>query len=85
MQLVSMRHLPHGHPWPTLRPTSWSPVIESGGDQLRLGPAISGADVLRRHAYAASATWLVNAPSGVPASRSVPDWQVAYAYDRWQP
>jgi hypothetical protein len=73
-------------PLPTLAPTSWEPLIETGGDQLRIGGAISGVDVLGYHAYAASATWLVDRPAiAAPVTRARPDWEVAYAYDRWQP
>jgi dipeptidyl aminopeptidase/acylaminoacyl peptidase len=72
-------------PFPTLPPTFWTPVFEPGSDQWRLGAAISGADVLARHAYAASATWLLDAPAGADASHSIPDWQISYAYDRWRP
>lgn len=72
-------------PWPTLPPTFWTPIFDPASDQWRLGAAVSGADVLARHAYAASATWLIDAPTGAAASHSVPDWQISYAYDRWRP
>lgn len=72
-------------PWPTLAPTAWTPVVESRADQLRLGAATGGADVLGYHAYAAAATWLVDRPGDAPAVAATPDWDVAYAYDRWQP
>jgi hypothetical protein len=72
-------------PFPTLPPTFWTPLVEPGSDQWRLGAAVSGADVLARHAYAASATWLLDAPTGADASHSIPDWQISYAYDRWRP
>jgi hypothetical protein len=70
-------------PWSTLRPTSWTPVIETPGDHRRIGAAIAGHDVLRYHAYAAAATWPTHALH--PLSRAVPDWEFAYTYDRWQP
>jgi hypothetical protein len=74
------------NPLPTLAPTSWEPLIETGNDQLRIGGATRGVDVLGYHAYAASATWLVDRPAtALPMTRVRPDWEVAYAYDRWQP
>jgi len=73
-------------PWPTLKPTSWSPIIESDADQIRAGAGIAGYDVLQYHAYAVSATWLLSGPSDTirpPAAR--PDWQMYYVYNRWRP
>src|SRR5262249_23559198 len=32
-------------PWPSLKPTSWSPVWLSDADQMRVGVATSGRDV----------------------------------------
>ncbi len=73
-------------PFPTLRPTSWTPIVESHADQLRAGASVSGYDVLGYHAYAASATWLVSSSADAPRpSAAAPDWQVAYLYGRWQP
>ena len=73
-------------PFPTLRPTSWSPVIESDTDQVRLGAAIAGYDVLGYHFYAAAATWLTSGPDDAPKpSASTPDWSLYYAYGRWRP
>jgi hypothetical protein len=73
-------------PLDTLRPTSWTPIVETGGDQLRLGAGLGGVDVLGYHAYAATATWLVSSPAGAPTPRAAePDWQVSYLYDRWRP
>jgi Tol biopolymer transport system component len=63
-------------PWRTLAPRFWIPTIESDADELVLGAATSSADALGRHAYAAGAGW---------STRGRPDWQVAYAYDRWWP
>jgi hypothetical protein len=54
----------------------WTPIAESDADELVLGAATGSADALGRHAYGASAGW---------SSRARPDWQVAYAYDRWRP
>jgi Tol biopolymer transport system component len=72
-------------PWPTLPPTSWFPLVETA-DNVRAGFAVNGVDVLGRHAYSASATWLVAAPVDViKPAQGVPDWDLGYAYDRWQP
>ena len=73
-------------PWPTLWPTSWSPVVVWDSTQVRAGAAAGGRDVLGYHAYAASATWLLSGPANAltPPS-SLPDWSVSYAYDRWRP
>lgn len=72
-------------PWSTLLPTSWTPVIETG-DGVRAGFNITGNDVLARHVYSATATWLLDAPAGAwtPAPAR-PDWRLSYAYDRWRP
>jgi hypothetical protein len=73
-------------PLGTLRPTSWWPVITTGGDQLRVGATIFGSDVLGYHLYQAAATWLVASPAGSqPPAAQVPDWQVSYTYARWRP
>jgi len=73
-------------PFSTLKPTSWSPVIETGNDQLRVGLATGGVDVLGYHGYAASATWLVASPDDAPTPNvAEPDWEGFYAYDRWRP
>jgi hypothetical protein len=73
-------------PLETLKPTSWFPLAESDGNQVRLGASVGGVDVLGYHTWQASATWLVSAPSGSakPGAAS-PDWQVYYTYDRWRP
>jgi hypothetical protein len=73
-------------PLSTLKPTSWFPVVEADGDQIRAGGSVAGVDVLGYHAYAASATWLLRAPEDVATPHAAsPDWQVYYAYDRWLP
>jgi hypothetical protein len=73
-------------PWSTLRPTSWTPLIEGGSGQIRAGLALSGSDVLGRHSYSGSATWLANLPEGATApNRAEPDWQAFYGYSRWRP
>ena len=74
------------NPLDTLKPTSWTPILESGSDQLRVGAGISGYDLLGYHAYTATATWLVSSPAGTPTpSAAQPDWQLSYAYNRWRP
>ena len=73
-------------PLQTLKPTSWEPVVESDSDQLRIGLATGGFDVLGYHAYAAAATWLAASPEDAPRPNlASPDWQGYYAYDRWRP
>jgi hypothetical protein len=73
-------------PLPTLKPTSWMPVVETGNDQVRVGAGVSGSDVLGYHTYSATATWLVSSPEGVPTpGAAAPDWQIYYLYGRWQP
>lgn len=80
--VVSTAYSPLG----TLLPTSWWPVITTGGDQLRAGAATFGSDVLGYHLYQATATWLIASPTGSqPPNAPVPDWQVSYTYDRWRP
>jgi hypothetical protein len=73
-------------PFSTLAPTSWTPVVESGSDQWRIGASVSGYDVLGYHAYAATGTWRISSPEGAPTpARATPDWQLYYAYARWRP
>jgi hypothetical protein len=73
-------------PLDTLKPTSWMPIVEADSDQVRVGAAIAGYDVLGYHGYAASATWLVSGPAGAPMpSAATPDWQISYVYNRWRP
>jgi hypothetical protein len=64
-------------PWRTLAPRYWTPTLTSDGDELVVGAATGSADALGRHAYGVEAGWAV--------SRERPDWQAAYAYDRWWP
>ncbi len=80
--MISTAYSPLG----TLLPTSWWPVIITGGDQLRAGATIFGSDVLGYHLYQATATWLVASPAeSQPPGAQVPDWQVSYVYNRWRP
>jgi dipeptidyl aminopeptidase/acylaminoacyl peptidase len=64
-------------PWRTLLPRFWTPTLESDRGELVAGAATGSLDALGRHAYGVEAGWSV--------SRARPDWQVAYAYDRWWP
>jgi WD40 repeat protein len=83
---LALASAPAYNPIHTLAPTSWSPIIEGDSHQLRLGLATSGVDVLRYHAYAASATWLATSPLGAPTPNgAAPDWAVFYQYARWRP
>jgi hypothetical protein len=73
-------------PLHTLKPTSWFPIVENDGDQVRAGASAGGVDILGYHAYAISATWLVSGPADAVTPRgAAPDWQVYYTYDRWRP
>ncbi|HXI30780.1 MAG TPA: hypothetical protein VNG89_20220, partial [Vicinamibacterales bacterium] len=73
-------------PLPTLKPTSWTPVVRSDADEVRVGAAVNGVDVLGYHTYAVNATWLVSAPlDAATVNRAAPDWSAYYAYDRWRP
>jgi hypothetical protein len=80
------RELSPYRPWPTLRPTSWSPVIVGNASQIRVGAGLAAFDVLAYHAYVMSASWLVSGPAHAsrPAAAE-PDWQLYYAYGRWRP
>ena len=62
--------------WPTLLPRFWTPTVESDADEIVVGAATASADALARHVYGIEAGW---------STRSRPDWQVAYTYDRWRP
>jgi len=64
-------------PWPTLAPRFWTPTVESDADEVVIGAATAGYDALGRHAYGVEGGW--------STSRARPDWQIAYAYDRWWP
>ena len=63
--------------WPTIAPRFWTPTVFTDNDEWLIGAATGSEDALGRHAYAVQAAWTT--------SRSRPDWQVAYAYDRWWP
>ena len=61
----------------TILPQFWTPTVESDEGELVVGAAIGSFDALARHAYGAEAGW--------STSRGRPDWQIAYAYDRFKP
>jgi hypothetical protein len=58
-------------------PRAWEPVVESDSGELTFGAAIGTFDPLGYHAYGGDVRWTTE--------RGRPDWQVAYAYDRWFP
>jgi hypothetical protein len=64
-------------PWTTIAPRFWTPTAFTDNDEWLFGAATGSEDALGRHAYAVQAAWTT--------SRGRPDWQVAYAYDRWWP
>jgi Tol biopolymer transport system component len=64
-------------PLPTILPRFWTPTFESDEGELVVGAATGSIDALGRHAYGGEAGW--------STSRARPDWQLAYAYDRWRP
>src|SRR5439155_341943 len=85
--LEPLDHEPRPYsPWPTLRPTSWTPIVEGDSTQVRVGAAAAGFDVLGYHAYVASASWLVSGPAAAEKpGAATPDWTLFYAYNRWRP
>jgi len=65
------------HPWRTLAPRYWMPLVESDAGELLAGAETSANDVLGRHGYSGSVAW--------SSSRVHPDWSLVYTYDRWWP
>ena len=63
-------------PLRTIAPRFWTPTLESDEGEVVVGAAIGSTDALGRHVYGAEVGW---------AGRARPDWQLAYAYDRWRP
>ena len=61
----------------TILPHFWTPTLESDEGEIVVGAATGSLDALARHAYGAEAGWAT--------SRARPDWQAAYAYDRFRP
>jgi hypothetical protein len=61
----------------TILPQFWTPTVESDEGELVVGAATGSIDALARHAYGLEAGWA--------GSRARPDWQIAYAYDRFKP
>ena len=73
-------------PFPTLKPTWWSPIVDSDVNGWRVGAETGGFDVLGYHAYTVSASWLTSHPAGAPSFNAAsPDWTTSYAYTRWRP
>lgn len=64
-------------PFRTVLPQFWTPTVESDEGEMVFGAATGSLDALGRHAYGVEAGW--------STSRARPDWQIAYAYDRWRP
>ena len=64
-------------PLRTVLPRFWTPTVERDEDEWVVGAATGSVDALARHAYGVEAGWT--------AGRGRPDWQAAYAYDRWRP
>jgi WD40-like Beta Propeller Repeat len=64
-------------PWRGLLPRAWEPVLQTDEGELTGGAAVGTFDPLGYHAYVGVVRW--------SAERGRPDWQVAYAYDRWRP
>ena len=73
LQLPSRTYSPRR----TIRPYFWTPTFESDEGEFVVGAATGSLDVLARHAYGVEAGWTT--------SRARPDWQIAYAYDRFRP
>ena len=76
------------NPFPTVFPRAWLPIVELDDDQVEIGAATAGVDALGYHAWSAAATWPAarrDEFDGLPWSRARPDFQIAYAYDRWRP
>lgn len=71
-------------PWPTLAPTSWSPLFDGSSDYFGVGAETAGSDVLGYHRYAASFLQWLAIDSRAPSRAPITDWSVSYAYTRWQ-
>ncbi|HEX7020540.1 MAG TPA: hypothetical protein VF159_11035 [Gemmatimonadaceae bacterium] len=63
-------------PLGTLLPRFWMPIVGTDEDRVEVGAGTVGVDALGRHAFSSTVRW---------ADRARPDWDVAYAYDRWRP
>jgi hypothetical protein len=63
-------------PWSMLRPRFWTPWLETGDSQDRVGLATGGSDALFRHAWALTALY------GTKSGRV--DWNGYYLYDRFR-
>jgi hypothetical protein len=63
-------------PWSMLRPRFWTPWVETGDSQDRIGVATGGSDALFRHAWALTALY------GTKSERT--DWNGYYVYNRFR-
>jgi hypothetical protein len=72
-------------PWSTLLPTSWTPTVRTSREQIRLGAAISGQDVLGYHAWSVTADWPALTRVDVDMAGLPVDWSAWYIYGRWRP
>ena len=75
-------------PLATLLPRAWLPIVALDDDQVEIGAATAGVDALGYHAWSAAATWPAarrDEFDGLPRSPARPNFQLAYAYDRWRP
>ena len=70
---------------PDARPTSWTPVVESDSDQLRVGASRrlrrARLSRVRRDGHVA----VSRSRRRAQARAATPDWQRYYAYARWRP
>jgi Tol biopolymer transport system component len=74
-------------PLPTVLPRSWTPLVDTSDNSLRVGFAVDGVDVLGRHSFATTVRWRVTGSSeSIDGSHPArPDWSAQYAYTRWRP
>lgn len=72
-------------PWSTLLPTSWTPTIRASSEQIRIGAAIAGSDVLGYHAWSVGADWPTVTRVDTDMTGLPMDWSAWYVYGRWRP
>jgi hypothetical protein len=72
-------------PWSTLLPTSWTPTIRASREQIRLGAAIAGEDVLGYHTWLVTADWPTITRVDADIEGLPMDWNAWYVYRRWRP
>jgi Tol biopolymer transport system component len=72
-------------PFPTLLPRAWLPLADSASGSVRVGFAVSGADMLLRHSVDATFLWRLGDTTAVDGPhRGRPDWSAGYVYGRWR-